>query len=152
MPRISKNSGIAALGVSESLEMHCGEAYSFTGVVMTDTDPAVVQDLTGAVFTATAEWYTANVSEGTGRVASVNISEFEKDATRALSNVHVMVLDAPAGLISLELPADLFEGEQPVIDTAIAVPVCVVSIRKVQGGLHTRISRFVIVWRRAVLL
>ena len=82
MPRISAIDVIQSRDLSEALEWFTGDATTLTGTVETDTDPAVPQDLTGAVMTLLVEFYHAEVTAGHGRNASLSLFGLVPDEAR----------------------------------------------------------------------
>ena len=154
MPRISDISNILQGEASDALEWIVGDVRTFTGTVYVegkgpDTANPEKQDLTSAVLTLTFEFYTANVTAGSGRATTLAISALQLDSTlqkRILNATVAADQVANKGEFSVIFPADLYAAN-PAADLAESVPVAIVYLQRTQGG-QVYTTRFVVVFRR----
>ena len=146
MPRISAINRVQESDVSESIEWISGDTGVVTGTVLdSDGEP---YSLIGSTIKIACEFYSASVSEGVGRGASLHISDFvlnEEMPTKVLDGA---VVPAPAvGKYTFTIPADFYEVPGPAVDLASGVP-CAICYMQITIGSEKHTIRFIIVIRR----
>ena len=147
MPRISANAGVQSLPIGEAIESTWGDDLPHDRTFR--QAGGFVLDLAGAALTATVENYTAAVTVGTGRKATLAVSDLEPIPGATLGAATVTNPGAD-GTYTVRIGPDAIPGvPNPSADSGSPVVVSIVYVRASRPDL-IRTARFMVIWRRGL--
>ena len=145
MPRISAINRILEAETSEAIEWIAGDITPVTGSV-TDNFGATY-DISSATLTVACEFYTADIEAGTGRAATLSVSNLVLNESMPVKEISATPHKDYRGQYTFTIPEDFYEAPGPAADLSTGVPVAVCYLRIVETD-QTHQVRFLVVIRR----